>query len=201
MALAIVISIIFMFFMRCFASCFVWITIILLILLFAALGLLFCYNGGAISRDSYVGNLGVSIPTLPPNSYYNIFGYISFGLSGITLLLTCCCCSRLRLAVAVCGVAGQFVASVCQTVLVPLLMSVIIFGFWVACVLAMIGLIGGAEFVVKGNDIFTGIKDYTDNYLAMFYYYIFATLWGNAFLQAITVFVIASACALWYFNS
>lgn len=58
---------------------------------------------------------------------------------------------------AVCGVAGQFVAGVCQTVLVPVFMGAIILGFWVACVLAMIGLIGGANFVVNGNDVFTSI--------------------------------------------
>lgn len=79
-------------------------------------------------------------------------------------------------------------------------MGVIIFGMWVACILAMIGLIGGANFVVRGNDVFTSIDSYTNNYLAMFYYFVFGTLWLNAMLQAIAVFVIASACALWYFN-
>lgn len=101
---------------------------------------------------------------------------------------------------AVCGVAGQFVAGVCQTVLVPLLMAVILFAMWVVCIIAMICLIGGANFIVRGSDVFTSIEDYTSNYLAMFYYFVFGTLWVNAFLQAITIFVIASACALWYFN-
>ncbi len=189
-----------MFFLRCFAGCIVWLSLFLLIVLFAALGILFCYNGGAISRDSRVGNLGVAIPDLPPNSYYNIFGYICFGFSGLTLIITLCCCSRIRLAVAICGVAGQFVAGVCQSVLVPIFMGILVFGWWVACVLAMIGLIGGAKFVSKGNNVFTSIDNYTDNYLAMFYYFVFGTLWGNALLQAITIFVIASACAIWYFN-
>jgi solute carrier family 44 (choline transporter-like protein), member 2/4/5 len=200
MVLAILISLVFMFCLRCFAGCLVWLSIIFLILLMVALGILFCYNGGAISRDSYIGNLGISIPTLPANSYYNIFGYISFGLAGLFLLLTLCCCSRLRLAVAVCGVAGQFVAGVCQSVLVPIFMGLIIFAMWVVCVIAMICLIGGANFVVHGSDVFTSIDSYTNNYLAMFYYFVFGTLWVNAFLQAITIFVIASACALWYFN-
>lgn len=97
-------------------------------------------------------------------------------------------------------VAGQFVSSVCQVVLVPLVMGFLIFGLWVVSVLAMIGLIGGADFAVNGSDIFTTIKDYTNNYLAMFYYYVFATLWTNALLQAIAIFVIASACAIWYYN-
>ena len=79
-------------------------------------------------------------------------------------------------------------------------MGLIIFGLWVASILAMIGLIGGATFVVSGNSVFTSIDSYTNNYLAMFYYFVFGTLWVNAMLQAITIFVIASACAIWYFN-
>jgi hypothetical protein len=200
MVLAVLISLIFMFFLRCFAGCIVWISIIFLILLTVALGILFCYNGGAISQSSYIGNLGITIPTLPSNSYYNIFGYISFGLAGLFFILMICCCSRIRLAVAVCGVAGQFVAGVCQVIIVPIIMGLIVFSLWVACVLAMIGLIGGANFVVNGNDVFTSIDSYTNNYLAMFYYFVFGTLWVNALLQAITIFVIASACAIWYFN-
>lgn len=200
LVLAVVISFLFMFFLRCCAGCIIWLSILLLFVVMIALGILFCYNGGAISRDSYIGNLGIAIPTLPKNDYYNIFGYISFGLAGLFFFVFLCCCSRIRLAVAVAKVAGQFVSSVCQVIFVPVFMGILIFALWVASVLAMIGLIGGADFAVNGNDIFTGIKDYTNNYLAMFYYYVFATLWTNALLQAITIFVIASACAIWYYN-
>lgn len=157
MVLAVLLSFIFMFILRCFAGCFVWLSIILLVLVSAAAGILFCYNGGAISRDSYIGNLGITIPTLPNSSYYNIFGYICFGFTGLFIILTICCCSRIRLAVAVCNVAGQFIARVCQVIIVPIVMGAIIFGFWVVCILAMIGLIGGASFVPNGTDVFTSI--------------------------------------------
>ncbi len=189
-----------MFFLRCLAPCIIWLSIILLILLMAALGILFCYNGGAISRDSYVGNLGVQIPSLPPNSYYNIFGYICFGLCGLFFLLTCCCFGRIRLAVRICGTAGRFVSEVCQAVLVPIFMGLLTFGLWVACIIAMLGLIGEADFVAKQGDIFTKIDDYTNRALGTFYYFVFGTLWMNALFQAIAIFVIASSCALWYFS-
>lgn len=32
------------------------------------------------------------------------------------------------------------------------------------------------------------------------YYFIFGTLWSNAILQAMGIFVIASACAMWYYS-
>jgi hypothetical protein len=191
-----------MFFLRCFAGCFVWISIIALILITAAAGILFLYTGGVISKDnaSYIGNLGMTVPTLPSFEYYDIFGYICLGFSGLILLVTLCCCSRLKLAVAVCGVAGKFVASTCQIIFVPIISGALLFGYWVACVIAMIGLIGGANFVIKGGDIFTSIENYTDNKLVMFYYFVFGTLWVNALIQAVAIFVVASACAVWYYN-
>jgi len=200
MVLALVLSFIFMFGLRCFAGCFVWLSIISLILLTVALGILFCYNGGAISQSSYIGNLGIQVPTLPSFGYYNIFGYICFGLAALFLIITLCCCSRIRLAVAICSIAGQFISQVCQIILVPIFMGAILFGYWIACIIVMIGLISGASFIVSGNDVFTSITSWTDNHLAMFYYFVFATLWVNALIQAICIFVIASACAMWYYN-
>jgi len=137
---------------------------------------------------------------LPENEYYNIFGYISFGLAAAFLILICCCCSRIRLGIAICGVAGKFVASTFQVFFVPLIMGAKIIALWVAAVFAMVGLIGGTRYVVNGDDVFTTIESYTDTYLAMFYYFVFGTLWTNAFLQAIAIFVIAAACGFWYYN-
>ena len=79
-------------------------------------------------------------------------------------------------------------------------MALSVFVFWVFAIYGMVTIISTAEFVVKGNDIFTGIKDFTSRSLGMFYYFLFGTLWVNAMLMAITVFVIAAACAVWYFS-
>ena len=79
-------------------------------------------------------------------------------------------------------------------------MGFLVFVLWVFALFAMVTLIGTAEFVVDGTDVFTSIKDYTSSSLGYFYYFVFGTLWTNALLQAITIFVIASACAVWYFN-
>lgn len=84
--------------------------------------------------------------------------------------------------------------------IMPVFMGLLIIVLWVACIFAMVGLIGGADFVVDGNDVFTSLDNYTNNYLVMFYYYLFATLWSNAFLQALAVFVVACCCAMWYFS-
>ena len=79
-------------------------------------------------------------------------------------------------------------------------MGAAVFALWVFCLFAMVTLIATAQFMVNGTDIFTSIQSYTSASLGYFYYFVFATLWSNALLQAITIFVIAAACAVWYFS-
>jgi len=50
----------------------------------------------------------------------------------------------LRLAVAVCKSAGQFVSSVCSVVLVPIIQTLFQGGLWGACLVAMVYLVSGA---------------------------------------------------------
>jgi len=70
----------------------------------------------------------------------------------------------------------------------------------VAAIISMVCLIGTSTFVVNGNDIFTSIQSYTSASLGYFYYTVFGTLWLNSLLMAITIFVIAAACSVWYFS-
>jgi hypothetical protein len=57
-----------MFMLRCLAGCFVWLSLIGLLLVMVALGIVFLYNGGAISKNNeYIGNLGITVPDLPKN--------------------------------------------------------------------------------------------------------------------------------------
>jgi hypothetical protein len=146
-----------MFSLRWFAGCFVWLSLLLIILTLLGLAIVFLYNGGAISRDSFIGTMGISIPNLPTSEYYNTFGYIVFGFAAVILLIVICCFGRIRLAVALCGVAGQFIAATCQVVLVPIVMGFFVFLLWVAALFSMVCLIATANFVVTGNDIFTSI--------------------------------------------
>ena len=122
-----------------------------------------------------------------------------WGLSGIFLIVILCLCSRIRLAVAVCKCAGAFILDVCSVMSVPIYMAIVTVALWAVCLVCMVYLISGAAFVANG-DIFTSINDYKDPMLARFYYFVFATLWSNALVQAMTTFVIASACCMWYFS-
>jgi hypothetical protein len=63
----------------------------------------------------------------------------------------------------------------------------------------MVYLVSSTTFVYRG-DIFTSVADYGDQNLIRFYVFVFGTLWSNAMIQAIGIFVISSACCMWYYS-
>ena len=78
-------------------------------------------------------------------------------------------------------------------------MALVTVALWVVCGTCMIWLVSSAPFIANG-DIFTSLRSFSDTSLIRFYYFVFATLWCNAFVQAVTTFVIASACCMWYYS-
>jgi choline transporter-like protein 2/4/5 len=188
-----------MFALRCLAGCIVWVSIFGIIGFVAGMGAIFLYNSGKLSAYSqYTGALG--IPTSTTNSSYDIYAYICFGIAGVLLIVLMCCCSRIRLAVAVCKAAGQFVATVCLIVLVPIWQTLLVACLWIPGIVAIVYLASSATFTHVGTDVFTSISSYTDEKLIYLYYFVFGTLWTNALLQAMGIFVIASACTMWYYS-
>lgn len=157
---AVVCSLLYMFLLRCLVGCIVWLSIIGSILTAAGLGVLFCYNAGVAVFKSNLGFLG--LPTLSGSEYYATYGYICFGISGFLFLMMLCCCSRIRLAVAVCKVAGQFIIRVCQVMFLPIILATILIGMWACCLLCMIYLLSSTNFsVINKTDYFTSVADWT----------------------------------------
>lgn len=79
-------------------------------------------------------------------------------------------------------------------------MGFLVFALWVTAAISMVFLIGTSNFVVNRDDVFTSMQNHNSNSLGYFYYTVFATLWVNSLLLAITVFVIAATCAVWYYS-
>ena len=159
-AFCVIVSFVFMYVLKCLAGCIVWTSILGLIAGIFALGAIFYYNSGKITMNNYTGYLGLPISTA--NDNYDIYAYICFGIGGVFLIVLLCCCSRIRLAVAVCKAAGQFVASVCAVVLVPIWQTLFVIVLWVAAIIAIIMLASAAEFQYVAGDVFTSIKTYAD---------------------------------------
>lgn len=192
-----------MFLLRCLVGCIVWGSIFATIAFFIGMGIIFLANAGKIGSGT-VEYLGIP-KSEADTTYYATYGYICFGIAGVLLILLCCCCSRLKLAVAVCKVAGQFVIRVAQVALVPVFLGLILIGVWALCLLCMVYLLSSTVFVAQKDasgdyDVFTSVESYSESSLLRLYYFIFATLWCNALIQAMGIFIIASSVCMWYYN-
>lgn len=197
--MAVAMSFVIIFLLRWFVGVIVWASIFGIIGLLSCIGVIFLYNGGALSAySSYTGSLG--IPTLTASSYYNYYGYAVFGIVGVLLLMLLCCCSRIRLAVAICKAAGGFITRVPQSLLVPIFTSIFIIAFWAFALVIIVYLMGAATYKYNSGDVFSSISNYADEKLIYLYYFIFGSLWTNAIMGAITIFVVASACCMWYYS-
>ena len=197
--MAIVIAFIVMFLLRCLAGCIVWLSLFGIMFLLVGLGVIFLYNAGKLGEAAGAATY-LGVPTI--NSNFNEpIGWILIGIGCAFFIVILCCCNRIRLAVAICKCAGQFVSTVCSSVLVPVWQTLLALGLWGGALVSMVYLVSSATFVVaSSSDYFTSIQSYSDPELIRFYIFIFCTLWMNAFLGAMTIFVIASACCMWYYS-
>lgn len=64
----------------------------------------------------------------------------------------------------------------------------------------MVYLVSAANFTATSSNYFSSIGNYADPNLIRFYIFVFLTLWTVAFVGAMTIFVIASACTMWYYS-
>lgn len=195
---AFLVSFIFMFLLRCLAGCIVWLSLFGTIFFLIGLGLIFLYNAGYLGSIASVATF-LGVPTLS-TGYNEPIGWTLIGVGCAFFILVLCCCSRIRLAVAICKSAGQFIASVCLIVLVPVFQACLVISLWAGCLVAMVYLVSSAAFTTTGASYFTTLADYGDVALIRFYVFAFGTLWVNAFFGAMGIFVIASACSMWYYS-
>lgn len=122
------------------------------------------------------------------------------GVGGFFFLVILCCCSRIRLAVAVCKCAGAYITSVCSVFFVPIWQTILSGGIWAACLVVMVYLVSSAPFTATTSDYFSWVTSYSEPELYRFYVFVFCTLWVQAFVGAVTIFVIASGCCMWYYS-
>jgi len=196
--MAVLIAFIFMFLLRCLAGCIVWLSLFGTIFVLLGLGLIFLYNAGYMSAAASVATF-LGVPSI--NTGYNEpIGWTLIGVSAAFFILVLCCCSRIRLAVAICKSAGQFIVGVCLIVLVPIFQTSLVISLWAGCLVAMVYLVSAASFTTTGATYFTTLANYGDYALIRFYVFLFGTLWVNAFLGAMGIFVVASACCMWYYS-
>ncbi len=71
-----------MFLIRWISAIMMWFSIIAILFIFITFGVIFLYQGGTIQSNGIGNALGkLGIPTVDKNTYYNVYGYICFGVA------------------------------------------------------------------------------------------------------------------------
>jgi hypothetical protein len=121
-------------------------------------------------------------------------------LAGIFALVTLCMWKRIELSVAIMKSAALFLKDTWGALLVPIVIfafSLAVFAFWIA---ALVFLYTAGE--VKQVDKYSAFPQmiWEDNIRNCFYFMFVSILWINAFLVALSEFIIAGAVCFWYYD-
>lgn len=188
-AVAIVVSIVYLLILRCCAGVIIWMSIFSIL---AAMG-----GGGYwmyATKDKYL----VSDPT---HNYMMYGAYAMWAVCGAFAVISLCCCSRIRLAVAIMKVSSQFVYGTPTVILLPVIFMILCIAWIVAWTFLAVWImsVGEAKPRAAPLDFMTEVI-WSDQTRYIFLYHLFGGLWVNAFLIGCFQFIVASACAVWYFS-
>ena len=212
--IAIVLSIISLCLTRCCAGVFVWLIIL------AFLGLVFTGAVLAMKESNRLAEQTVdqtngttpaadstTVTTFDDNfstSYYNsrnlkIASICLYVLGGISVLVILFSLSAIAISIAVIKTASEFISSNCMIIFVPLIISILVVGFIFVWIFGLVYLWSIGTLTPGTLTAFATVKwDTTNRYLMVFYF--FGLLWNVAFINYMTIFIVACCVAIWYFT-
>lgn len=189
-ALALVLSYVYLFVMRCLGGAIVWFMIALTEV---------CLIGAGIYTWFYRSKRF----TEADQPYYNYLAYTSYvlwGLGALIFIFMLCCCSAIKLGIAVMKATAKFIADNLRIFVLPFISYILIFAwilFWFYGGLYLYSV--GTPEQRKGFEFTTEMMWSQETKWAIVYY-IFGFFWLIAFLIGSTQFIIAAAACIWYFD-
>lgn len=186
---AFILGMLYMVIMRCCVGIIVWFTIF---------GVLAALGGGGYwvykTKDNYDQS--------DDNYKYLQYGaYALWGIGGAFFLIVLCCCGRIRIAVAILKVTGQFIYNTPTVLTIPVIF-LLICGIWVvAWTFTAVYIFSVGDIQPRDSPLsFVTTVKWTKQTRYIFLYHLFGGLWVNAFIIGCSQFIIAAACAIWYFS-
>ena len=180
---------IYMILVRCFAGVIIW---------FSILGIMAILGAGGY----WVYLYRTHYETTDNNYKYVQYGaYTLWGIDGVFLILVLCCCSRIRLAVAIMKVTGSFILNTPQILFLPLIFIIISLAWIAAWTFTAVYLFSVGNIEPRPDPLaFMTTVAWTKQTRYIFLYHLFGGLWVNAFIIGCCQFIVAAACAIWYFS-
>lgn len=184
--LSVVLTMVFMVILRCFARLLTWLTIIAFIVLLALIGYFFYYKYQNTADQSDALN-------------YRILSIIFWCADGIFLLAICCMYDDIQLALTIIEAAAVFIFKTIFVVLTPLWGIVFTVGFIVYWIPTAIFIYSIGTYSYNGSPVPN--VNWTTNTQNFWYFHLFALFWCLAFFLAWVQFVVAATATQWYFTS
>lgn len=219
---ALVLGLVFIFLMKYFAGCMIWVTLwsfVLMLLLFALMvstkaGII---NDAAIDKlSSTLADAGVNAAQsgfqLPQNlqasedrkQVYVYVAYISYALTGVAFLLVCFFQKRIRIAVGIIKEASRAIQRLPLLVLFPIwpFIMVMVLFIYSAVIAAYIYSSGDVQLDSLGGSAGTKLSTLSpsDTMRVLFAYHFFGFLWTNQLINAISMCTIAGAICRYYWS-
>jgi len=108
-------------------------------------------------------------------------------------------CNAIRLALALLKVVARFIAETCSVLFVPVIMFLVVVGFFIYWVVVAVYIYSTGT-VVKNQTTFIASIQWDNNTRYAFWYHLFGLFYVSAFLSGVTQFVIACTGCFWYFE-
>lgn len=184
---AFLLGFVYMWFLKCCGKLIVWFTVFLGFFVLLGLAIFmyyiaYTYEAGDSNRD-----------------YLLYVSYSIFGLCLVYLLILLCCCNKIRLGIAIMQTTTDYINSTTRIFWVPVFFFVVI-GIWTAYWwISAIYIYSVGDVSKRGNTPFATIK-WNDTTRYVYLFNVFGMFWVNAFLIGCSQFILAVACATWYFT-
>lgn len=144
--LSVGVSLILMLFLKFVVGIVVWLMVGGAVLAWIGVGIGLLYNAGATAFGNKFGVLGGT--SFTNSNYYKFYGFGCFIISSLFLFIAICCCKRLKIAITVAKVSDQFISKVWQILFLPIVLSIVLIGSWVACLNCMAYLLSTTSFIL-----------------------------------------------------
>jgi hypothetical protein len=125
--MALIVSIIFLFFIRACGGCLIWTVIVLYFAVIISFGVV-----AFLAAENKIDINGIE--KLNDPQLLRTIAYVCWGVAAVSLLVLLCSISKLRIATAVIKTTAEFTQDKCQTILVPVFMFLavsVFFAIWI----------------------------------------------------------------------
>ena len=183
-----VISMIYLFLLRCIAKPLLYISFVLILVLVIAGGIyVFTY-----ASNNYEDGDDTKL-------YMQICAYVLWGLAVVYFIILMCCCSRIRLAIAIQEAASDFVRNTMSIFTVPFIFFFIILIWIIFWVISAVYVYSVGD-LVKDDTLPIANIEWNTTTRYVWIYHLFGLFWISAFIIGCSQFIIAATAAIWYFS-